>query len=67
MGYSLWDVEIKGALRRALSMRVVSASGVYAFHSKEWRREVVRAQQSDKPSGMIYFTLKNGEFVEVEK
>ena len=66
MGFSTWDVEIKPALERARRMAVVSASGKLAFYSNEWRRDVVRAEQSDKRSGMIYFTLKNGEFVEVE-
>ncbi len=68
MGYSLTQYNVETAKKEVRSKRwvVFEASTVRYFDNKKWVGAVVEAQVRDT-NGDIHFTLKNGDFVTVEK
>ena len=67
-GYSTTEIDVKRALEMSKGWGVVSASSGLedVFTSNKWRKNVESAEIRDDNS-TIFFHLKGGDFVEVEK
>lgn len=63
MGYSTTQIDIQKALKLAQGKEIDSASQVEYFNTPKWKRNIARADIGD--NNRMYFTLNNGDFVEV--
>ena len=66
MGYSTHQIDIKKGLLLAKNKEVTSASDISYFNCEYWKNRIAKAEISDHNNPRIYFTLFNGDFVEVE-
>jgi hypothetical protein len=68
MGFSTVDIDKERAKNAVLNplFLVFSASKEKYFYSKNWARDIVRAQAVQERDELI-ITLKNGDFVQVER
>lgn len=66
MGYSTVEIDIKRALKISSGWTVVAASRVSDFDPSEWEHNIAKAEKVEGQN-RIFFTLKNTDFVEVEK
>lgn len=64
-GYSTTDIDVEKAKGMSKGWEVVSASHGISFTDNKWRKDVVSAEIKEG-NNTIIFTLKGGDFVEVE-
>ncbi len=65
MGYSTTQIDVKQAKRMTRGWKVFEASAEKYFYGNMWRLQIVRAELKEDGQ-VVFFGLKNGDFVSVE-